>query len=690
MRLIITVPIPRKLRHSSSYPALNATHPSRSVSNSTLVDSWPLSLAIPPLSPPTTIKETGAQDGAEASHHSRASSSGNLEIRHLSRPYRLSDVDRNRVAGAIQKLKCAVDNDWAEHLAKAIANAKVAKDEEWTVRLEQAVGQAKAAKDDERTKRLEEAVGHAKTAKDTEWTECLEKAVAQAEAIKDEELEAFARIKESNHENDMEDLKEDHEHQIQELEESHVEALQKLTTKHEEELLTLARKHAAEARKLELRRTQGVKELTRLKQELSEVEAEKMTMEKDLTHMTGQRDALHKAFVAMTGQHPSQVTTAPVDTPHIEQDLLQHPEEAEDTHETPDQESTPTTPTKANMFKRTAIPATTSTPLTPHPPHPPPQPTYHTIVPPSHYPRIQILETENAHLRTSLEQRHKDVTYANHKSDNLRALLEADPDKSSTYADILIHKETIHDLESRLQESWEAVEREKLESERLREKIDLLVEEVKKEEVGRNVAVKDRETAWMRNENLLRELKGVFKRSDFDIAFWTHYEALVKEKEGLEGDIEGYKRERHALMEEAIDTKAKMRQLELEHAVAASEAADEASEEGGVQDLKNQLLTRQIENEAMRAEISFLTAEVENRKVAPEMPQALKDVSQMVLDEKNRVIEELRSRLRGGGGGRKGYRGGGREEYGDGDVEDRGVEGRGGCGDTPRSDTSFF
>lgn len=656
------------------------------------MDCWPLSITIPPLSTPSPITETGTQDEeSEASQDSRASSPyENFESSHVGRPYQVSDVYKARVAGAIQTLKYTFETDLVEHLVKAIAKAKVVKDEEWAERLEEATGQTVAAKDEEWTKRsakaivqagtkkdeewterLDEAVAQAEAARDEEWTECLEKAVAQAEATKDKELDTFDRFKESGHQNEIKDLEEDHEHEIRELEERHAETLQKLATEHEEEVLKLVKNHGAETRKLELRRASGAKEVTRLKQELSETEDEKMTTEKDLVHMTGQRDALHKAFVAMTGQFsPSQ----------INQNQIHYPQEAENVDETANRESATPVLAKANMSSQTTIPATLSNTRQPHP-HPPPQPNHPSIVPHSLYPRVQILESENALLRTELDQRHQDVAYATKKSDNLRALLEADPAISDIYADVLIHKETIQDLHTRLQESWQAVEREKLESTRLGERIDIVVEELKKVEVEKNVAVVDKETAWAQNENLLRDLKAVFGKSDFDKAFWTHYESLVREKEGLEGEVKAYKVERYGFMEEAVDTKARISQLELDLAVAASKADTADEEEGGLQHLRNQLLTVQIENETLRAEIEFQVAEVENLKVGPEMPRGLKEVQEQVLEEKNREIEDLRARLEGDGahGGNFG-----------GDEKDHGVEGIGGCVGTPKSDTSFF
>ena len=650
--LNVTVPISRRLRCSFSSPTLTATHPFRSVSNSTLVDSWSLSLRIPPLSPPSPITETSTQDEeSEASQDSRASSlPGTLESSRLGRPYQVSEAYKTRVAGAIQTLKYTFDADWAEHLAKAVAKAKVLKDEEWKESLEKAVAQAEAKKDGE-------------------WTERLEKAVAQAETTKDEELDTFDRFKESGHQNEIKDLEEDHEHEIQELKEIHAGILRMVTKKHEEDLIELTKKHGAEARKLELRRTQGVKEVTRLKQELSEMEDEKMTAEKNLLHMTGQRDALHKAFVAMTGQYPpSQIKQ---DQTHFSQEV----EEVEEVDETANMKSAPPAPTGADMSSQTAIPATNSN--FPQP-RPAPQPNHPSIVPHSLYPRVQILESENALLRIELDQRHQDVAYATNKSDNLRALLEADPVKSDIYADVLIHQETIQDLQTRLQESWQAVEREKLESTRLRERIDIVVEELKKAELERNVAAADKEAAWAQNENLLRDLKGVFGKSDFDKAFWTHYESLVREKEGLEGEVRAYKVERHGLLEEAVDAKARISRLELDVAVAASKADSADNEEGGSQHLRNQLLVLQIENDALRAEVEFQVAEVENCKGGQRMPRGLEEVREQVLVEKNREIEELRARLEGDGG-----------NFGW-DMKDQDAEGIGGCVNTPKSDTSFF
>ncbi len=209
---------------------------------------------------PITVIHVGA-GSVEASRKSRASSPSEQSKSYDVSPQQVIDTWRDNVAGSIQEIKAAQEMGFAERLAKAVAEAKTAKDEEWSDRLKEAV--------------------------------------AQAEAVKDEEMENFNRFKESSHPNAIKDLEEDHEHEIEELVEKHATLLHEVFTKQDEELSELTRKHGLEARKLEKGRAQGVKEVRRFKDALSESEAEKTVLEERLVHMTGQRDALSNTLAAL-------------------------------------------------------------------------------------------------------------------------------------------------------------------------------------------------------------------------------------------------------------------------------------------------------------------------------------------------------------------------------------------------------
>ena len=135
----------------------------------------------------------------------------------------------------------------------------------------------------------------------------MEKTVADIEATQGEELKTLNRYKESNHSNAIKDLEEDHEYAIQELKKTHAAALEEVSTNHDAEIAELVRKHGVEARKLEMRRAHGVQKVNRVKENLVEMEAEKVKLEKDLVYMTGQRDALFNTFAAMKGYSPPPV-----------------------------------------------------------------------------------------------------------------------------------------------------------------------------------------------------------------------------------------------------------------------------------------------------------------------------------------------------------------------------------------------
>ena len=461
--------------------------------------------------------------------------------------------------------------------------------------------------------RLARAVTEAKAAKDEEWSDRLEKAVAQAEAAKDEELDIFDRFKESSHSNEIKDLEEDHALEIQELEEKHAVAIQEVTTKHDEELSEVTRRHGLEARKLEMRRAQGAKEVKKLKDDLTELGAENMRTEKTLAHMTGQRDALSNALATMKGQS----STGAIKSSEPSQGDHNHhhrQREVEHTAETEDKDSRPVTNAAADAVNETEVPATDSGPLQPYQQGQPSQP---PIVPNDLYPRLRLVETENAQLREDLERRHEDVQYAVEKADKLRALLEEDSTKSDTYAEILMHKEVIEHLRACLAESHEGAARERVESQRLRDQIDVVAAAAQREALERLLAVKEKETAWEQNETLLKNLKGKFGKGEFDEAFWAHYGSLVKEKEGLEGDIKGYKRERRDLMEEAVGLRATIAELEL--------GASERDDGDGVQESRSRLLSLQVENEVLRAELDFQLAEHTNRREGKQMPQGLRE-----------------------------------------------------------------
>lgn len=622
-RLNRTVPSPQKLRQRCSAPAIITIRQSRSGSDSTLVNPSPSTPATPPPLPsdfPVT-KITKREGEADASQGSRASAPIDPPDSDRIGPYQVLDAWQDGVAGAMKEIKAVQNMEWAERLARAVVEAKAAKDEEWADRLE--------------------------------------KAVAQAEAAKDNELEAFDQFKESNHTNATKDLEEDQEYEMKELEEKHNEILEELTTKNAEALQQLTKEYGAEARRLELRRVQGAKEVKKLKEDLIEMEAEKMTTEKRLVHMTGQRDALHKAFAAMTGRSPSQDIEA-LEPSQSDQCLNNRREEVEVNNEIADQDFLPAINVGADSANNIETPATDCGSLQPDPQG---QKTQMPITPNPLYSRLRLVENENVQLHADLERRHEDVTYLIGKTDSLRALLEEDAAKADTYADTMLHKEVIEDLRNRLTQSYEAAERERFEVQRLCGQIDIVTADMEREKLERQLAVKDKEIAWEQNKTLLQNLKGTFGKSDFDTAFWAHYESLAKEKGGLEGELSGYKRQRRNMMEEAVELKVKIAKLEL----GAPKGDD------GFQDLKSQVLMLQVDKDVLRAELDFQLAEQTNRQEGQQMPQGLRDIQDQVLERKNAEIAQGRA-MEEGGHGR--------------DIQP--AEELEACADTPKSDYGFF
>ena len=600
-RLDGTAPSQPKLRQWLSAPAILPISHSRCGSGSTLVGSSfpsPTTPVVPPSDVPATENKT-QNESTEASQGWRASFPSEETRFHYVDPHKVSGAFQESVSSAIKVIKAAQDIEWAERVEKAVSEAKAAKDEEWTDRLA--------------------------------------KAVAQAETAKDEEWESLDRFKESSRSNAIHDLEEDHKHEIKVLEERHAETLQELRTKHDEELQHLIQKHGAEARRLDMRRAQGAKAVKKLQEDLAEMEAEKIAAEKNLIHMTGQRDALSNAFAAMTAQFSPQAISSL--EPSQREHSHDHPRgQVEYTHEITDRESRPVNKGKAPAMNKKEVSATDCRHLQSHQQS---QPSQAPTVPNDLYPRLRLVETENAQLRADLEQRHEDVRYALGKADKLRALLVADSTKADTYADILMHQELIEDLQGRLKESNEAAELERLESQRLRDRIDIVTADMQNEALGRELAVKDKEAAWEQNETLLKNLKGPFDKNDFDAAFWAHYESISTQKEKLQDEIAGYKRERRGLMEEAVELQTKVAKLELS---AQYKDADHDNDE--FQDLNNQNLTLRVENDVLRAELDFKLAEQVNQAMEQQpMSNHLHEIQNQALDEKNREIALLKAAL---------------------------------------------
>ena len=331
-RLTGTVRTYPNLRQCLSAPAFTVIQHSRFGSGNTL-PPFPTMPSPSPPDTPITVIHVGAGE-VEASQKSRASSPSEQTNSYNVNPHQVIDAWQDNVADTVQEIKAAQEMDFAERLAKAVAEAKTAKDEEWSDRLKEAV--------------------------------------AQAEAVKDEEMESLDRLKESSHTNAIKDLEEDHEHEIEELVETHATSLQELVTKHEEELSELTRKHGLEARKLEKGRAQGVKEVKRFKDALSEMDAEKTALEERLVHMTGQRDALSNALTALKSiVLPQPVSPEPSQT---NQDHNHRHGEAGNTAETVDSDSRAATHAGANAVYGTGIPAPGSHHLQPHQHGPPSQP----------------------------------------------------------------------------------------------------------------------------------------------------------------------------------------------------------------------------------------------------------------------------------------------------------------------------
>ncbi len=233
------------------------------------------------------------------------------------------------------------------------------------------------------------------------------------------------------------------------------------------------------------------------------------------------------------------------------------------------------------------------------------------MVPNNLYSRLRLVESENAQLREDLERRHEDVKYVIGKADRLRDLLEEDPAKADTYADVLVHKELIEDLNTNLAETHEAVEREILELQRLRDQIDVVTTAAQSESLERMLAVKDKEMAWEQNETLLKKLKGNFGKDEFNEALWDHCESLAKGMKSLESDIRGFKHGRRNMMEEAVQFKHQIAQLELDVS-KLRDGGDDA-----IQDPKGQILKLQVENGVLKAELEFQLAEQMNRQERP-------------------------------------------------------------------------
>ena len=150
--------------------------------------------------------------------------------------------------------------------------------------------------------------------KDTFWSDNLAEAVAEVRTAKDEEWEPVCSSKDSSHSNGMKDQQEDHEHLIEDLKLEHTELLYEHTERHAEELRQLTKKHGLEAWKLEMRRAQGAKEVKKLRERLSEMEAEKT--------------AWFKAFATVKGLSQPQVITSLV--PSQNDEHLYHIQEDDD------------------------------------------------------------------------------------------------------------------------------------------------------------------------------------------------------------------------------------------------------------------------------------------------------------------------------------------------------------------------
>ena len=158
--------------------------------------------------------------------------------------------------------------------------------------------------------RLANSIVEAQEVRNTFWSDNLAEAVAEVRTAKDEEWEPVCSSKDSSHSNGMKDQQEDHEHLIEDLKLEHTESLYEHTERHAEELQQLTKKHGLEARELEMRRAQAAKEVKKLKERLSEMEAENTAVEKNLGYVAGERDAWFKAFATVQGLSPPQAITS--------------------------------------------------------------------------------------------------------------------------------------------------------------------------------------------------------------------------------------------------------------------------------------------------------------------------------------------------------------------------------------------
>ena len=216
--------------------------------------------------------------------------------------------------------------------------------------------------------------------------------------------------------------------------------------------------------------------------------------------------------------------------------------------------------------------------------------------------------------------------------------MEQDPAKSDSYPDSLIHQEVTADLRTRLADAHGSLERERIETQRLRDRIDAVTEDVQNETLQRQLAVKDKEAAWEQNDALLRDLKGTFGKGDFDTAFWTHYEALARETAGLRGAIAGYEHAQRGMRQEAAELKARISELRLDLAISKDRGADDDDDDDdddkgedvaaarARESSRSQLLRLRVENDVLEAEVEFQVAENANRELGVRMPRGLKEV----------------------------------------------------------------
>lgn len=167
----------------------------------------------------------------------------------------------------------------------------------------------------------------------------------------------------------MKDQQEDHKHVIEDLKLEHTNLPYEYTERHAEELRQLTKKHGLEARKLEMRRAQGAKEVKKLKERLSEMEAEKTAMEKNLGYVAGERDAWFKAFATVQDLSPPQAITSLVPS-QSDEHLYRIQEDDDATNEPEDIGTTDTVAANRDTIEKHR--ATDPISLqSHHPPHPP-------------------------------------------------------------------------------------------------------------------------------------------------------------------------------------------------------------------------------------------------------------------------------------------------------------------------------